>query len=197
MFNLKRAFKAAPKGETVTARLNARVQPVDRGEYFEEPLGEMLRKEGFGEVTGGGTQLAEEPAGIAFCDLELSLSDISDAAFAKIVARLEGLGAPKGSKLIVESTGREIPFGKFEGLAVYLNGTDLPDEVYASCDINHVVSELNRLMGPKGSFRGFWEGSRDTSLYCYGPSFPEMAKAIEPLLTSYPLCQKARVEQIA
>ena len=48
----------------ITARLNARVQPMDRGTYFEDPLNETLLHANLGEVTGGGTQLADEPAGI-------------------------------------------------------------------------------------------------------------------------------------
>lgn len=85
-------------------------------EYFEHLLGEALKRDGLGEVAGGGVQLAEEPAGIAFCDLELQLRELSDAVLAGIIERLEALGAPKGSKLITESTGREIPFGRVEGL---------------------------------------------------------------------------------
>lgn len=199
MFDLRRVFaaKPAPSGEKVTARLNARLQPIDRGEQFEHPLGEALQSAGVGEVTGGGTQLAAEPAGIEFCDVEVRLADASEPVLQKIIELLESLGAPKGSRLIIGSSGREIPFGRQEGLALYLNGTDLPDEVYAACDINHVVSELNRLMGEKGSFRGYWEGSKDTSLFCYGGSFVEMAKAIGPLLNDYPLCRMAKVEQIA
>ena len=48
----------------VVARLNARVQPIARGDYFEDPLQDTLEQAGVGEVTGGGTQLADEPAGI-------------------------------------------------------------------------------------------------------------------------------------
>lgn len=198
MFGLKfGAKKKAVEGEFITARLNARVQPIDRGEYFEDPLDEALKELGLGAVTGGGTQLTEEPAGIAYCDLEILVADSGETTLQSIIARLEQLGAPKGSKLIVESTGAEVPFGTHEGLALYMNGADLPDDVYASCDINHVIEELDRLMGDKGKFKGFWEGSRDTALYCYGTSFAAMKDAIEPLLSSYPLCQKARIEQIA
>jgi hypothetical protein len=199
MFNLRRVFaaKPAPAAETVTARLNARLQPIDRGEQFEHPLGEALQSEGLGEVVGGGTQLAGEPAGIEFCDVEIRLKHASEPVLRRVIERLEFLGAPKGSRLIIESSGREIAFGNQEGLALVLNGTDLPAEIYASCDINHVVSELSRLMGEKGSFRGYWEGSKETSLYCYGGSFVEMSKAIEPLLNNYPLCRGAKVEQIA
>lgn len=198
MFGLKfGARRLAVEGEVVTARLNARVQPIDRGDYFEDPLDEALRELSLGAVTGGGTQLAEEPAGIAYCDLEIVVESASETTLQAIIARLEQLGAPKGSKLIIEATGAEIPFGRHEGLALYLNGTELPDDVYASCDINHVILELDRLMGERGKFKGHWEGSRDTGLYCYGPSFADMKAAIEPLLSDYPLCQKARVEQIA
>lgn len=198
MFGLKfGAKKTEPDGEFVTARLNARVQPIDRGDYFEDPLHETLKKSNLGSVTGGGTQLAEDPAGIAFCDVEINVHEASEETLQTIADRLEALGAPKGSKLIVENTGREIPFGKQEGIAVYLNGVDLDDEVYASCDFDTVVSELNRMMGDKGAYRGYWQGERETGVYCYGPSYNEMKTAIEPFLNSYPLCQESRVEQIA
>ena len=55
------------------AQLNARVQPMDRGEYFEEPLDKVLKSEGIGEVTGGGTLLADESNGIEYSDIEIML----------------------------------------------------------------------------------------------------------------------------
>ncbi|MHA7871970.1 MAG: hypothetical protein ACX939_06450 [Hyphococcus sp.] len=198
MFGLKLgAARKEPEGDFVTARLNARVQPIDRGDYFEEPLDETLQAQGLGEVTGGGTQLAEDPVGIAFCDVEICLKEASEDALQKITEQLEALGAPKGSKLIVEKSGQEIPFGRQEGIAVYLNGVDLPDEVYETCDFDTVVEEFNKLMGDKGAYRGYWQGERETGVFCYGPSYEAMKTAIEPFLQTYPLCQTARVEQIA
>lgn len=198
MFGFKfGAKKNDPSGEYVTARLNARVQPIDRGEYFEDPLDETLKENNLGAVTGGGTQLAEDPAGIAFCDVEINIHEASQEALQTIANRLETLGAPKGSKLIVENTGQEVPFGTQEGIAVYLNGVDLPDDVYKACDFDTVVSEFNRMMGDKGVYRGYWQGARETGVYCYGPSYSKMKAAIEPFLNSYPLCCGARVEQIA
>lgn len=198
MFGIKfGAKKKYAEGETITVRLNARLQPVQRGEHFEDPLADVLKDLGVGELTGGGTQLTGDERGIEYCDLELSLTDTSDSALQAIVAALEELGAPKGSKLIVDGTGAETPFGAAEGLALFLNGADLPDEVYAACDVNFVIEELDRLMGENGKMKGHWEGERDTALYCYGPSFETMREAIGPLLSSYPLCQKARIVQIA
>lgn len=198
MFGLRfGAKKKAVEGEIVIVRLNARLQPMHRGEHFEDPLGEVLTELALGEVTGGGTQLSGDETGVAFCDIELRMPDAGETALATLVAALEELGAPKGSKLLVGDSDDERPFGAYEGLALFLNGTELADDVYATCDINHVIAELDLLMGDHGRLRSYWEGAQDTALYCYGPSFAAMREAIEPLLANYPLCQKARVEQIA
>lgn len=191
------AKKKAAEGEIVIARLNARLQPAQRGEHFDDPIIDVLQDLGVGEMTGCGTQLTGDERGIEYCDIEMTLTDASDSALEPIIAALEELGAPKGSKLLIGRNGAERPFGKTEGLAIFLNGTELPDSVYAECDINHVLEEADRLMGEDGKVKGFWEGERDTVLYCYGPSFEAMREAIAPLLAGYPLCQKARVEQIA
>lgn len=201
MFGLK--FGAAKKQEPVeegvyvTARLNAKVQPIDRGDYYEDPLNHALETVNLGKVTGGGTQLTDEPCGIEFCDLEICVHETNEETLAAIIKRLNDLGAPKGSRLIIEESGKEIPFGVTEGVAVYLNGTDLPDEVYRDCDINHVIDEFDKLLEGKGAFRGYWEGERETALFCYGGSYSEMKAALEPFLNAYPLCEQARVEQIA
>jgi hypothetical protein len=179
----------------VTAQMNARLQPMHRG-HFADALHETLEQRQIGEVTGGGTQLAEEPAGIAYCDIEIYLTDDRQTTLDAVAEELNKLGAPKGSKLIL-SNGRQIPFGVHDGLALFLNGMDLPDEVYANSDINHVIDECERLMAGGGRMLSYWEGSRDTALYFYGASFEQMKAAIAPFVASYPLCQKSRIEQIA
>jgi hypothetical protein len=198
MFGLSFGARRKPvEGRLVVVRLNARLQPMHRGEHFEDPLIDIVKELSLGEVTGGGTQLSGDDSGVEFCDIELVMPETNETALGSLIAALEELGAPKGSKLLVGEEGAETPFGSHEGLALSLNGTDLPDEVYRTCDINHVVAELDRLMGEKGRFMSYWEGARDSVLYCYGPSFATMRAAIEPLLAGYPLCAKARVEQIA
>lgn len=197
MFGFLKKKQDPPAGEFVIARLNARVQPIDRGEYYEDPLDELLKRLNLGEVTGGGTQLADEPAGIEFCDVEIRVTEANQETVGSIVEQLETLGVPRGSRLIVERDGSELPMGTQEGLGLFLNGTDLPDQVYAESDVNHVISECDRLMASGGNFRGYWEGSSETALYFYGESFAEMKAAIVPFVSNYALCQKARFEQIA
>ena len=189
-FGSAKTQEPAPEGEYLTARLNAKVQPIDRGDYYEDPLSDTMKAQGLGEVTGGGTQLTEEPCGIEFCDLEIRVTEASEENLAAIIQRLNELGAPKGSRLIIEATGKQIPFG-------VTDGSGLKDEVYRDCDVNHVIDEFNRLLSGLGAFRGYWEGEQETALFCYGASCDGMKAALKPFLEEYPLCEGARVEQIA
>ena len=183
-------------GDMIIARLNLRAQPLDRGDVFEDPLDEILQAAGTGKVTGGGTQLGEEGE-IEFCDLEITVSEATDAALGALREALEGLGAPRGSKLIWNDGANELAFGTCEGLAVYLNGTDLPDAVYEECDLNLVYEELGRLVGSEGRVVSHWQGPRETALYLYGQSADAMLARIRPFLDIYPLCQKARIVKLA
>lgn len=184
------------EGEVVIARMNARLQPLDRYDILEEPLGEPLKQRCQGQVTGGGTQLSEDD-GIVFCDLEIVVPDTGDDTITGIIAELEKIGAPKGSRLLLDGETREVPFGRAEGIAVYLNGVDLPDEVYETCDMDEVIENFEKLMDGSGRYWSFWQGERETALFLYGASAARMREQIEPFMASYPLCQKARVERIA
>jgi hypothetical protein len=182
---------------TAYAQLNARILPLDRGERYEDPLAEALSKSGYGEVSGGGT-MQSQGGEIDFCGIDLDLLDVEHGV-PFVCDLLTRCGAPKGSKLQYELNGEkvEVPFGAAEGLAIYLNGTDLPDEVYKECDVNLVYDELNRLLGDSGAIQGHWQGPTETALYLYGHSVDEMRRHIADFLARYPLCQKARVVQIA
>lgn len=179
------------------ALLNARIMPLDRGDRYEEPLAEALAENGFGEVTGGGTMTSKEGE-IDYCGIDIDLFDVAKGVpfVCEFLARQ---GAPRGSKLQYELEGKEVevPFGVAEGLAIYLNGTDLPDEVYQNCDVNDVYDEINRLLGDRGAIQGHWQGPTETALYLYGSSAEEMRNLVSGYLAEYPLCQRARVVKIA
>jgi hypothetical protein len=180
----------------ITAQLNARLMPLDRGAIFEDPLDEMLQRFDIGCIDGGGTQQSKSGE-IDFCDIEIETKDLDEATVIKIVEMLESLGAPKGSILKFAGQQPDMPIGRHEGLAVYLNGTDLPEDVYQKCDVNFVYSEFNRLMSGAGRVLSHWSGPVETALYLYGSSFAEMREAITSFLSTYPLCQRCRVVQIA
>ena len=99
--------------------------------------------------------------------------------------------------LRVDTSGAQHALGKAEGLAVYLNGTDLPAETYKSCDSNFVYSEFDRRLAGEGRVLSHWQGPTETALYMYGGSFAAMKQRIEPFIASYPLCERCRIAQVA
>ena len=181
--------------QLVIARLNDRAQPMDRGALYEDPLDAFLKANGLGEVSGGGTQLLETGE-IEYCEVELQLTSTAPEVLAAVAEQLQAAGAPKGSTL-VQPDGTELPFGQGEGLAVYLNGTDLPDETYRDGDVNFVYSEFNRLLDGQGAVHSHWEGPTETALYMYGASYHAMRTLLAGFIASYPLCARARVVQVA
>lgn len=188
--------KGAPKRiYPVRVQLNAKIMPLDRGRLFQDPLSAALEAEGLGISEDGGT-LSAANGEIEYCDVEVDLYENTERAYDFVKRTVERLGAPKGSKLHV-SPDDVRPIGVCEGLAIYLNGTDLADEVYASCDSNFVRDELDRLAKGEGEVLGYWQGPRETALYLYGGSFAEMQRRIADFIATYPLCQKSRVVRIA
>lgn len=198
MFGLfkKKEKQAEVEPQFIVATINARIQPMHRGEIYEDPLDIILTKNGIGQVIGGGT-LQSQSGEIEYCDVEIQVKSSSNKTVDLIKSSLEKIGVPKGSKIRVSATDCEIQFGTLEGLAIYLNGTDLGDEVYANSDSNHVYSELDRLTQGVGKVFSYWQDPTETAFYLYGSSFVQMNLKITELVENYPLCQKCRIEQIA
>jgi len=177
----------------VTLKLNARFLPIHRFD-LEDALQNILDQLRLGEVDGGGTY--QSPTGeIMACEIVMLLNSDDKKEIIKLAGIIESMGMPNGSKLIFSDG--EISVGTLEGLAVYLNGTDLPPEVYKSCNVNHVISSLEEAMESVGRMYSYWEGQTVTGLYFYGPSYEQMLTAAQPFLDKYPLCQDCRVDKIA
>jgi hypothetical protein len=178
----------------VIARIPEHIEPMDRGARYEDPLQDALATRELGIVTGGGSQLTPTTE-IGFVDVELALADLDDAVDVAIRV-LEDAGAPVGSTLLFERDGRdaERPFGVQEGLALYLDGTSLPDEVYEGTDINAFMERLAAAVDVVGGeLRGVWSGPGETAFYHYGPSADAMAVALQPVFDEFPICQNARL----
>lgn len=91
--------------------------PADPGNPFAAvawsgPVTAWLEETGLGELvaTTSGAQHHKGPGGAPFIQLELALHDTRDAALGRLVAELERLGAPEGSRLRTEH-GEPVPFG--------------------------------------------------------------------------------------
>ena len=175
----------------VLARLYEHIEPIDRGERYEDPLHELLEKSGVGRVTGGGSQLNDH-GGIEYADVELELANL-DEALGIVTAALEAAGAPRGSELLNASDETVLrEFGKQQCMAVFLDGVSLPDEVYATLDFEAVVTDIGAAAGEK-SYRCIWQGAEETGVFFFGPDAEAMFTRVEPILRRLPIGQNARV----
>jgi hypothetical protein len=90
------AAEAAERGEHMFyVRIPASLQPLERGELFEDPLQEALAEAALGEVTGGGSQLAEDNS-IAYCGIDVVVNDRS-RGLDLIRRTMKRLQAPRGT----------------------------------------------------------------------------------------------------
>jgi acyl carrier protein len=178
---------------SVTAEFNHRIGPLDRGERYEDPLEEVLKERGYGQTDGGGT-LMNKSGEIELIDVHMLLTS-TEATIPFVIQFLEDRGAPKGSKLRINEDGKErvIEFGVREGFAIYLDGVNLPAEVYKNSGIDFVVSEIDKRLVGHGEVEGHWQGPTETALYIYGDSFATMKPLIADFIASYPLCKGARI----
>ncbi|APC13224.1 hypothetical protein HBA43_14145 [Providencia rettgeri] len=180
----------------ITLTLNARLEPIRRAD-LEDAFDEVMKSMGKDiHVTGGGTSL-DDNGEAQECDIEIAIADASDENISLIIQLFTSMLAPKGSRLFIHGEDVRIDFGTDEGLAIYFNGTELADEVYENGDINEVFDILDEAVEDIGSIHGVWDGPTETAFYFYGTSFAEMEAALKPHLDTIPLCQKARVVQIA
>jgi len=172
--------------------LNARLRPLDRGAIYEDPLQEVLDVRSPGsEISGGGTLM--KPGGEpASCDVDIDLEGDPEAGLALVIETLLTLGAPKGSTARLEGS-EPITFGAAEGVGVYLNGADLPDSVYATSDVNDLITQLNERLGAVGRMYSYWQGPRETALYFYGSSADQMRALMRDALDTYPLARQCRL----
>jgi hypothetical protein len=175
----------------VLARLYEHIEPIDRGERYEDPLQAALDRHKAGQVTGGGSQLNEQ-GGIDHVDIEIEVEEL-DQALGTIIESLEASGAPEGSEIVDGDDGRVLgTFGRHQCLAVFLDGVSLPDEVYADLDFEAVVNQIGAAAG-SNSYHGFSQGNEETGLFFFGPNADEMFSRVEPVLRKLPIGQNARV----
>jgi hypothetical protein len=180
---------------SLTINLNARLQPMHRHD-IEDRLEEALVKANFGTVSGGGTLQNRDTGEVEGCYIVVEVIFPLETSVDFLINIMERFGVPKGSTIFL-SEQQVVSFGKREGMALYLNGTNLPAEIYDEYDSNVVHGELGKALGNKGSIFSYWNGPTETAFYLYGTSYEEMKNLIMPFVTAYPLCQESRMVQIA
>jgi hypothetical protein len=180
-------------------QLNDKIMPIDRGLVYEDPLIDILENQKIGTIVNSGTMQAENGE-IIFCDMTIEITNLNiekENIINLIISLLEEKGAPKESFITDLSTNNKIFFGKNEGLGLYLDGVNLPSEIYKQCDVNFVIDEIKKRLNISQDIIRSWQGPKETALYFYGNNFLEMNDKIKDFIYTYPLCKNSRIDKIA
>lgn len=190
--NLFESDESVQNPYDVVIQINDKVSPLDRRNLYMLPLHDFLSDHNYGEISGGGI-LKEEPGEIIFCDIHVKFykKEISTIVLNEIINFVEICGAPKGSKIIIENTHQEIPFGKNEGIAIYFDGENLDEKAH------FVQSEISKRTNILQSADRYWKGNSTTGLYFYGQSFEKMKEEVSYFMSAHPVYKSARITQIA
>jgi hypothetical protein len=111
----------------VFVRIPEPLQPVERGDRYEDPLHEALQRGGHGEVTGGGSSLSAPDASgqrrVEWVGLDVELVHLArDLPVLK--SELVRLGAPRGTVLEYERDGAKV---EEPLVGAMVPATDYPD----------------------------------------------------------------------
>jgi hypothetical protein len=82
-----------------------------------------------------------------------------------------------------------------QAVLVYLNGSELADEIYQQYDTSTLEDQLIAVIQSHnlGEFDGNEFGPEGVTLFMYGRDAEVLFNGIERVLRAYPLCQRARV----
>jgi hypothetical protein len=81
-----------------------------------------------------------------------------------------------------------------EAVVIVLDGQGLDDAVDQTYDLSTLEDLLIEQIEPDGigELDGHETGPTQTTIYLYGPNAEELFSRVQPVLASYPLCQKSR-----
>ena len=172
------------------AKIREFIEPIARGERYSWPLGQILKENKLGDDMGGGSMdLPNGEMEFAWIDLELANDE---KAFQLTCETLTKLGAPKGSTLEFKFEGvtRSFPFGSTEGLAIYLDDSEL-SSASALSSFEKAHDEITKALSVEnaGEIRESWDGPTEFGLYLYGGSAKKIYTVIKPIFEKYPLCR--------
>jgi hypothetical protein len=81
-----------------------------------------------------------------------------------------------------------------EAVLISLDGQGLDDAVYLAYDLSTLEDMLSEQIEPDGigELDGHESGPAQTTIYLYGPDAEVLFSRVQPVLSSYPLCQNGR-----
>lgn len=180
----------------VSVRLPLKIGPIERDEFWEDPLSDKLQDGTIGEVTGGGTMMAAD-GGIDYCDLEIEMADLSDDRLDKLQSLISELGAPKGTAFVDDDGETLRTFGDISVVGIGLDGSGLPDSAYEGFDPDEFNDTIVAALGDGHSYGGSYAGARYTYFYYHGRDAKFIEDTLRKVAQTVPIGQGAQFQHIA
>lgn len=81
-----------------------------------------------------------------------------------------------------------------DAVLISLDGQGLDDAIYRAYDLSTLEDLLSEQIKPDGigGLDGHESGPAQTTSYLYGPDAEVLFSRVQPVLSSYPLCQNSR-----
>ena len=112
-----------------------------------------FERAGLGGPGDGGGTLCNQEGEIEEVDFDVEITSLD--AIPVIARFLEHAGAPRGSELSYDRRGEPVvvPFGVVEGVAIYLDGVALPQEIYDTTSAQELAGSLPPTIRRRSSLR--------------------------------------------
>ena len=180
----------------LTIRLPLRIGPMERSDFWEDPIDQYLEATNIGEVSGGGTMMSKDGE-IEFCDIEIAMQDLSAATLEGLQKVVHDLGAPKGTKFLNDKDEVLADFGEVRVVGIGLDGTSLPDSAYEGFDPEGFCDEIVAALGEGYAYGGSNAGAQYTFFYFHGSDNGHIEKTLRAVTSDKPICEGAQFIHIA
>ena len=174
------------KKSTIIVQLNARLQPVHRGD-LEDALAERVRASIPSlSVIGGGTAVDKEGR-VTGCGIELMVLKSSlETSLVELASAVNELGVPRGS-LLVTPPKRTIKVGQAEGLAITfprISSVDVEDarSLQHNEELDRALALVDGALGARGRVWSWQILDDEADLVIYGDDAEVMREIIRDTL---------------
>ena len=166
-----------PENPTIWFEINAPLGPMERGEFFEDPLYGWLDQNG-GEPLGGGGGTFFGGDGHTTCDFSVDL--VSRNQIEGAIRFVESLGVPEGSSYAVDG-GDKVFFGDRKCLVLIVDKASVDGDAFSE-----FLKSVRAALGESGAPLATSSDDTHEELWVYGADLEEMKNAVQPVLKSYP-----------
>ncbi|MDH6180026.1 hypothetical protein M2152_000208 [Microbacteriaceae bacterium SG_E_30_P1] len=186
---------------TVLIQLNARLQPIHRGDLEDALIERVLPTIPKFRVAGGGTGVDKEGR-VTGCGIEVVVPKPElEASLVELASALNTLGVPRGSKLITPPK-RSIPVGMAEGISVSLPRIVTPErtdarQLHHSEPLDHALDLLGAGLGAEGRVWSWQFLPTGAELAIYGADSERLRELVTSHLPREGDFARYRISEIA